>query len=269
MEKATNNLPWKDRLYHMHKTSPSNLSNWHQSIVITAILAAMSIASFTIIKDAGAAPAQNSSKTTTVWMQAADSCAQALSGATFTVSGPGINKTTQPTAGKKPEVLPSYNATPKAQRHCPENRGTCTTIHTGCTSTILNVPATGTAQYTIIVNQLPPGQWKNVSYAPCEGGPACHSNASGLPIKEIAYVTVASNGKVQAWVQNTEPDGYQDRWPGTGFFAANQADPIMSHFFGVAATAHGQFTCDNDGDADDYMTGTSKWAHCDNDVDKH
>jgi hypothetical protein len=124
-------------------------------------------------------------------------------------------------------------------------------------------------QYTITVNKLSPGQGTNVSFAPCEGGPACHNDASGQPVKEIAHVTAASNSTVQAWVQNTEPDGYQDRWPGSGFFAANQTNPIMFHFFGVGATAHGQFTCDNNGDADDYMTGTSKWPHCDNNGDKH
>lgn len=253
----------------MHKFSLFKQSNWHQSIVIIAILVAMSIASFSVVKSASAAPAQSSSKITTIWMQATDSCAQALSGATFTVSGPSINATTQPTTGKKPETLPSYSAMPKTQRRCPDNNGTCANSFTGCTSTILPVPATGTAQYTITVNQLPPGQGHNVSYAPCEGGPACHNDANGQPVKEVAYATVDANGTVQAWTHNTEPDGYQDRWPGTRFFAADPTHPVMFHFFGVGATAHGQFTCDNDGDADDYMTGTSKWPHCDNDNDKH
>jgi hypothetical protein len=253
----------------MHKPSLFKQSHWHQSIVITAMLVALSVASFATVKNAGAAPVQSSSKTTIIWIQAADSCARALPGATFTVSGPGVNTTTQPTTGKKPQTLPSYSATPQSKRHCPENRGTCKNSFPGCTSTILNVPTTGTVQYTITVNQLPPGQGDNVSYAPCEGGPACHNDASGHPVKEVAYVTVDANSKVQAWVQNTEPDGHQDRWPDTGFFAADQTHPVMFHFFGVSATAHGKFTCDNDGDADDHMTGTSKWSHCDNDTDKH
>lgn len=253
----------------MNNNSLRKQKIWYRPIAIIAILAAMSIASFVLVKDAGAAPAQGNSKTAIIWIQAADSCAQALSGATFTVSGPGINATTQATSGTMPQTLPSYQATPHSQRRCPENQGTCVNFPTGCISAALNVPATGTAQYTITVNQLPPGHGKNVSFAPCEGGPACHHDASNHLIKETAYVTVYPNSTVQAWVQNTEPDGYQDRWPSTGFFAANQANPIMFHFYGVGATAHGEFTCDNDGDADDYMTGTSKWPHCDNDGDKH
>jgi hypothetical protein len=82
--------------------------NWHWAIVTTAILAVIGTASLATVNSAGAAPAKGNSKTVTVWMQATDSCAQALSGATFTVSGPGINATTETTTGKKPKTLPSY-----------------------------------------------------------------------------------------------------------------------------------------------------------------
>jgi hypothetical protein len=250
----------------MSKFSVFQQGSWRWSIVTTALLAVIGAALLSsIVGCSGAALTTVSSKTVTIWMQTVDSCALALSGATLTVSGPGINTTTAPTTGTIPKTLPAYKATPHSQRHCPENQGTCVNFSTGCTSTVLNVPATGTAQYTITVNKLPPGHGMNVSYAPCEGGPACHHDASGQPIKEIAYVTVASNSAVQAWVRNTEPDGYLDRWPNTGFLTAKLDSPILFHFFGVGATAHGRFTCDSDSDADDYMTGSSKWAHCDND----
>jgi hypothetical protein len=254
----------------MNKPSLFLQKNWHWAIATTAILAVIIATSCSFANNAEAAPPQINSRTVTVWIQTIDSCAQALSGATFTASGSNFNATTKPTAGNEPKILPSYKETPKAQRHCPENQGTCTNdFSTGCTYVVLNVPTVGTAQYTITVNKLPPGHGSNVSFAPCEGGPACHNDAADHPIKETAYVTVNANSNVQAWVQNTEPDGTQDRWPATGFFAATQANPIPFHFFGVSATAHGKFTCDNDGDADDYMTGTSKWSHCDNDDDKH
>ncbi len=235
----------------------------------------LSLAAFGIIGGSGISFARGltrghivpNSRTVTLWIQSADSCSQALPGGNFIVSGPGTNATTNLTAGVSPSTLPIYKTLPRPQRRCPVNEGTCVSFSIGCVSIAINVPATGTAQYTITSGKLPPGHGTNVSYAPCEGGPACHMNAQNLPVKEVAYVTVTASG-VQAWVRNTEPDGTLDRWPTTGFFAATQANPIMFHFFGVAATAHGPFTCDNDGDADDFMTGTSKWAHCDNDGDK-
>jgi hypothetical protein len=247
--------------------------NWYWGVAIIVLL---SLAAFGIIGGGGITFARGltrghtvpNSRTVTLWIQSADSCSQALPGGNFIVSGPGTNATTNLTAGTSPSTLPIYKTLPTAQRRCPVNEGTCVNFSIGCVSIAINVPAAGSAQYTITSNKLPPGHGTNVSYAPCEGGPACHMNAQNQPVKEVAYVTVTASGAVQAWVRNTEPDGYLDRWPSTGFFAATQANPIMFHFFGVGATAHGVFTCDNDGDADDFMTGTSKWAHCDNDGDK-
>ncbi|WP_220205012.1 hypothetical protein [Reticulibacter mediterranei] len=252
----------------------SSQRNWLWGVVIIVLLSLVALGMFgergiTFAHDSFASShAVPNSRTVTLWIQATDSCAQALSGGNFIVQGPGTNITTGLTGGASPKTLPAYKTMPRAQRHCPVNQGTCVKFSAGCVSLAVPVPATGTAQYTVTTNRLPPGHGTNVSYAPCEGGPACHMDEQKQPIKEVAFVTVAANGSVQAWTRNTEPDGYVDRWPASDFFSATPRNPIMFHYFGVAASAHGPFTCDGDGDADDFMTGTSKWAHCDNDGDK-
>jgi hypothetical protein len=252
----------------------SSRRNWYRGVAVIVLL---SLAAFGIIGGKEITFARgfvsghiaSDSKTVTLWIQATDSCAQALAGGNFIVSGSGTTITTALTTGTTPETLPAYKTMPRPQRRCPINQGTCVNFSTGCVSLTVNVPATGSVQYTITTNKVPPGHGSNVNYAPCEGGPACHMDAQGQPVKEVAFVTVAADGSIQAWTRNTEPDGYVDRWPKNGFFAATAANPIMFHYFGIAATPNGPFTCDGDGDADDFMTGTSKWAHCDNDGDKH
>jgi hypothetical protein len=196
-----------------------------------------------------------------VWIQVTDSCKRALPGATFTVSGPGINTTTLPTAGTEPSGLHS--------QQCPIQQGRCHRFSTGCTFTILIVPASGFYTYTITVAQTAPGRKQtgkaaygdNWTYAICNGGSACSN-------PEVATVQVSSSGKVYATVLNTYPDGTTVTWPTTEkAYRGTQADPIMFHEFGVSKASGPMNQCDGDHDADDYLTGIPG-QHCDSDGDK-
>ena len=197
-------------------------------------------------------PAPPSKRTITVWIQTTDSCKQALSGATFTVAGPGISTATAATGGSAPVFL---SAPPGV---CPIQEGNCVSISTGCTSVALNVPGSATATYTITVGSTAPGQGANLSYAICEGGSDCRHGP------EVATVTVSSSGAVAATVLNPYPDGTTVTWPiNKASYSGTQGDPIMFHEFGIG---NGSIPCDGDHDADDYLTG-APGAHCDSDAD--
>lgn len=191
--------------------------------------------------------------TVTVWIQTTDSCKQALSGATFSVNGPGINTVTPATSGGVPLSLPGG-----VVGQCPIQQGTCN-FPTGCTSINLNLPASGTATYTITVARTAPGYGSNLSYAICTGGSDCRHGP------EVATVNISSSGAVSATVLNPYPDGTTVTWPtNKAAYSGTINDPIMFHEFGIG---NGSITCDGDHDADDYLTGTLG-AHCDSDQDQ-
>jgi hypothetical protein len=194
------------------------------------------------------------SKTVIVWIDVTDSCKQALSGATFKVTGPGINRVTAPTTGTKPQSLPGY-----VNGKCPIQRGTCVSVATGCTSTTLNVPTSGIAVYQITVAKTATGYGTNLSYAICEGGSACPYGP------EVATVYVTPSGVVSAKVLNYYPDGTKVIWPtNNGIYNGSQDDPILFHEYGIG---NGSISCDHDHDADDYLTGAPS-PHCDSDSDR-
>lgn len=226
------------------------------------------------------APA-TSSHTVTIWIQATDSCMEALPGAQFIVNGPDIaNRVTGATPGTLPVGVPGY-----VSGHCPVNRGSCVNSVTGCVTAVLDVPSSGTATYTItpktvsvagylsgIAIQVPKQYLRkgafsrNYSYVQCEGGSDC---AHG---PEVATVRVSSNGSVSATTQNVNPDGFVDApWPSTGAFTGAKSDPIMFHLFGASAPTDFSMVCNEAIKAGDtvskdpmemHMTGTPTWPHC-------
>ncbi|MBV9231491.1 MAG: hypothetical protein JOZ18_19440 [Chloroflexi bacterium] len=230
--------------------------NWRWVVVTISLLAIIGVVGLNIAGSAFAAKSSSGgskpSKTVTVWIQVTDSCRQALSGATFSVSGPGIKTTTtKPTSGGAPVGLPGG-----AGSACPIQQGTCLNFSTGCTTATLNVPTTGTFTYTITVKKTAPGQGTNASYASCDGGSQCHN-------PEKATVIVNSSGSVSATITNEEPDGTIVKWPTTkAAYTGSQTDPLLYHQFGVSSGFSDQ--CDGDKDADDHLTGTPS-QHCDGD----
>ncbi|HLZ57241.1 MAG TPA: hypothetical protein VKR06_09865 [Ktedonosporobacter sp.] len=187
--------------------------------------------------------------TVKVWVQVTDSCQQALSGGTFTVSGPGVNTTTAPTAGGNPFNLGGTGG-------CPLQQGNCVATTNGCTTAVLNVPKSGTSTYKIIVARTAPGFGTNLSYEPCTGGSVC----PGGP--EVATVQVSSSGTVSGTILNIYPDGSPVTWPlGGGAYNGAQGNPFLFHEFG---RGNGSIQCDGDSDADDFLTGTPS-GHCDSD----
>jgi hypothetical protein len=239
-----------------------SLMKWRWVITSVLTIAFLGTTIFAVAGKGQVAQAKdNASSTVTVWIQVTDSCKHALSGATFGVSGPGINTLTTPTNGTKPEGLSSHV--------CPVQQGQCKHFSTGCTSTVLNVPGSGTSMYTITVAQTAPGKEQtgsdaygaNWTFAICEGGSACSK-------PEVATVQVTSSGSVSATVLNTYPDGTTVTWPTTKkAYSGTKSDPIMFHEFGISKTSGPDNQCDGDYDADDYLTGTPG-QHCDSDSDK-
>jgi len=188
-------------------------------------------------------------RTATVWIQVTDSCKQALSGATFRVTGPATNVTTAATTGTTPKTLGAGT--------CPIQQGTCN-FSTGCTTVSLNVPGSGIAIYKITPAKTAPGHGSNLRFTICNGGSDCRHGP------ETATVRVSSSGAVSATVLNPYPDGTTVTWP-TNKHAYNgsKTDPIMFHEFGIG---NGSIQCDGDHDADDYLTGTPG-SHCNSDGD--
>lgn len=234
--------------------------SWVITLLLTGVF--LNAAVFAVTGNSQTVQAKsNASRTVTVWIQVTDSCKYALSGATFGVKGPDINTITTPTNGTIPKGLSS--------KTCPIQQGTCKNFSTGCTSVILNVPASGSAKYTITVAQTAPGRKQtgnaaygaNWTFAICEGGSDCSK-------PEIATVLVTASGKVSATVLNTYPDGQTVTWPTTEkAYSGSTSDPIMFHEFGISQTSGPANQCDGDHDADDYLTGTPG-QHCDSDHDK-
>jgi hypothetical protein len=230
------------------------LSGWRWVVAILSMLTVICVASLVGIGNVGvaAAAAKVKGKKVTVWLQVTDSCKQALLGATFTVTGPGINSTTAATTGgAKPQSLPGY-----INGQCPIQQGTCINFPTGCTSTTLNVPISGTAVYKFTVAKTAPAYGTNLRYAICNGGSACPYGP------EVATVNVASSGSVSATVLNYYPDGTTVIWPtDKSAYNGSRGDPVLFHEYGIG---NGSISCDYDHDADDYLTGTPN-RHCDSD----
>jgi len=183
----------------------------------------------------------------TVWVQTMDSCKQALGGAAYVLSGGGVTMTAESPAVQKVRVASAAG--------CPLEQGDCARITTGC----LSFTGVAAGTYSLRETRPPAADTSNPEgYAPCEGGSACRS--------EVATVTVAAGGGVQATVTNLYPDGFTATWPSGSGRRAHHAysgaanDPVVFHDFGLAPPGRGN-QCDGDSDADDHLTGTPS-AHC-------
>jgi hypothetical protein len=266
--------------FFMQKQSVFKQKGWRWAVAAVAVLAVISAAFFTLEGNgtsASAAPA-----TVTVWIQATDSCMEAIPHAAFVINGPGIaNKVTAATQGVLPVGVPGY-----VHGQCPVSHGSCTQSTTGCLTVVLNVPTRGTNTYTITprivtdysnINYLPndlvvltPKQYigqgafsRNYSYVKCEGGSDCPKGG------QVATVRVNSNGSVSATTQNINPDGFKD--PVWGTFNGAQNNPVLFHFFGASAPNDYSMVCNQAIKAGDtvkkdpqemHMTGNPNWAHC-------
>jgi hypothetical protein len=182
--------------------------------------------------------------TVSVWLQTMDSCQQALGSSKFQIvdtSGAFSATVTTPSQSSPKKVRDGT---------CPLPTGNCATFSYGC------VQVTGLAAgdtYSIHEIAMPPPTNHNpLGYAPCNGGSACRS--------EVAAVTIDSTGAVSARTTNVYPDNTMSYYPSkTSSFAGTAADPIVFHDFGLAPPGTNQ--CDDDSDADDYLTGSPS-AHC-------
>jgi len=265
----------------MQKQSLFKRRSLRWAIATVAVLAVIGAFAFVSGGSGSASAAPARSRTVTVWIQATDSCMEALPGAAFVVNGPGIvNRLSGTTPGTLPVGVPGY-----VHGQCPVSHGSCGNS-TGCVIVTLNVPASGTSVYTIAPriiadtadkNYLPgdiailtPKQYlgkgaysRNYSYSKCEGGSDCPRGG------EVATVRVSSNGSVSATTQNINPDGFRDApW---GPYTGAQSNPVMFHFFGASAPNDFSMVCNQAIEAGDtvkkdpqemHMTGNPNWAHC-------
>ncbi|MGH7749963.1 MAG: hypothetical protein ACREQ5_35120, partial [Candidatus Dormibacteria bacterium] len=184
--------------------------------------------------------AASTSGTTSITVQAMDSCKQALDGAGYVLTGDNLSSPlTASNSGNGRHSISGGN--------CPVPRGSCSGGGTGCL-TFTGVPAPGT--YRMHAVQTPPANSSNpLGYAPCEGGSACRS--------EEAVITVAADGGVKAQVTDVYPDSFVRVLPSSsGTYAGTSGDPIVFHMFGL-----GSGSCDGDHDADDHLTGSPS-GHC-------
>ncbi len=195
---------------------------------------------------AGGGRGMAASATTSITVQAMDSCKSALDGAGYSVSGGSLGSpiTVSSTGTGKGTVV--------ATASCPLARGNCSTFHIGCV-TIDGLPVPGT--YRMHVTTTPPANVSNPEgYAACQGGSACQ--------REEATITISAGGGISATVTNIYPDGTSVTSPAGGTFAGSATDPIVFHLFGLAPpNANPALQCDGDADADDHLTGSPS-SHC-------
>ncbi|HLZ57813.1 MAG TPA: hypothetical protein VKR06_12765, partial [Ktedonosporobacter sp.] len=123
----------------------------------------------------------------TFWVQSLDSCRQAIGGAYYELTGNGVDQVLGPTPGNKPVTI-------SAAGPCPIPRGNCQVTSTGCLSFNLDVPASGTASYTITEIKAPKG------FVACLKAVKC-------PVPAVVNVTVDSAGTVAATTSILFGDG--------------------------------------------------------------
>jgi hypothetical protein len=184
------------------------------------------------------------SSSRTISVQTFDSCQHAMGGASFQLSGNGL----QLHAGPAPGV--GIHRLMGPPLYCPLQRGNCALTSIGCVSFVIPVPASGTATYRIKETTPAPQS------VPCDGGSVC----SGGPV--TATVQINAAGNISATVLNIDPDRTSVTWPTQGApYAATLTDPIVVHDFML-----GNGNCDGDHDADDRLTGSPS-SHCDSEKD--
>ncbi len=200
----------------------------------------------------------HAASTVTIYLQAMDSCKEALPYAKFTLVAPNGTTSTLTSAGTKRVTVASGT--------CPLQRGNCTiSNHTGCVSWQITPPTSGVATYKIkeqstskIVSGItflenPAWPTAATGFVPCNGGSACQS--------ESATFTINSSGVVTGTTTNIYPNGTTSKYPSSGTSSGKQTNPIVFHNFQL-----GTGSCDGDHDKDDFLTG-SRGSHCDSEHD--
>jgi hypothetical protein len=249
---------------------------WQGAVVLSVTIIAL-IASFiypgafSSHNHASAAPARS----ITIWSQTLDSCRRAITGSTFTMSGPGTNVTQRDIRGTTPA---SVLIIPEGTGYCPYQQGNCTgSFANTCLQWHLLVPASGTATYTLKI--VTPA----TNHAGCVGGSVCASPSLqqlNIQLFEFATIHVNAAGVVSAQVTNYNPNWTTNKssvriFPsaslhsGTAAYSGAQNDPILFHESAThAAVSASPNDCDGDNDADDHTTGAEGWSPmCDNDGD--
>lgn len=199
-------------------------------------------------------------KTVTLWLQATDSCQEALPGASFSlVDASGLATVAPVTRGKNRATI-NYT-----HNGCPITRGSCARPAIGCTMWHILVPTAGSVTYTIIENttkatahgltfiENPTGSGGSalLGYMACTGGSACH--------RESGTVTVSSSGSMRATVSNVSPDRSVQNY---GPFAGTISDPVLFHNYGVGSNYRSDPCVASAGNVQmNYGTGTQS-VHC-------
>ena len=183
-----------------------------------------------------------------VVVQTLDSCKTPQGSGKYTLTGSGGTFTSIPLTGSTTGSLNGPT--------CPVQQGSCTATVKGCV-VFHNVPQ---GDYRLTQVGVPgPNATNPDGYAPCNSGSGCQW--------ESADVTVNPDGTVVSQVTNMPPTGHVQLFPNdpshAQYYAGSPDDPIVFHDFGLAkpgtvnpGTGLPNPQCDNDGDADDWSTGT-------------
>lgn len=188
-------------------------------------------------------------------VQTMDSCKSGLGGAAYEL----LNASGQVVASIGSQGASSPGSVGAAAT-CPDQQGDCVNTGKGC----LVFGALPPGDYRLRETATPSGNTTNPDgYAPCNGGADCQW--------ETADVTINPDGSIVAQVTNVAPSGKVEPFPSdpnhSQYYAGTPADPIVFHNFGLAkpgsapvaspgVTPVGNLQCDNNGDADDWSTGT-------------
>lgn len=221
------------------------LSGSKLAMGLTAVMIAAASVAFAIGSGdrmvAGAASTPND-----VVVQTLDSCKTPQGGAKYTLTGTGGTFTSSAVTGSSTGSLNGPT--------CPVQQGSCSATVKGCV-VFHSVPQ---GDYRLTEVGVPgPNATNPDGYAPCNSGSGCQW--------ESADVTVNADGTVVSQVTNMPPTGHVQLFPNdpshAQYYAGTMDDPIVFHDFGLAkpgtllnGVASAQ--CDNDGDADDWSTGT-------------
>lgn len=206
------------------------------------------------------APTTTAQRIVTLWLQATDSCKQALPGASFSIINSSGQAFEAPLTRGTARVLIGGS-----EGGCPIPHGNCARHATGCTAWHILLPATGFVTFRIVENTkrargnglvfvenpTGPGGSGLDGFSPCTGGSACHS--------ESAIVVVNSSGTLTATVRNVSPDRTVETY---GPFTGKVNDPVMFHNY-MVGNNYKSDPCDaSKGNVQmNYGTGTES-AHC-------
>ncbi|HLZ63916.1 MAG TPA: SdrD B-like domain-containing protein [Ktedonosporobacter sp.] len=140
------------------------------------------------------------------WLQAVDSCREALPGAVFALTGNGITSIKGATPGNGPQTISSGGP-------CPIQHGNCIFISTGCLFWDIPVPVTGTATYTIREIRAPSG------YGPCLAN-------RNIPADLVTTLVIDAQGRIRAMTRATNA-GAVTIFPSRGVFDGTRGDAAL------------------------------------------